>query len=53
MQVYLVVVLLAHIARHEALILQQITLHEACGNGLLNLVVQLLNAADADFLTIL
>ena len=53
MQVYLVVVLLAHITRHKALILQQVALHKACLDALLNLIIQLFNAADADFLTIL
>ena len=52
-QVYLVVVLLRHIARHKAGILQGIRLHEACLHRFLDFIVQLLNAANADFLSIL
>ena len=49
-QVNAVVVLLAHIARHKALGLQRVLCHHASLHGLLNLVVELFNAADADLL---
>ena len=52
-QVDLVVVLLRHVARNEALVFQQIALHDTSLDGFLYLVVQLFYTADADFLAIL
>ena len=52
-QVDLVVVLLRHIARHETIVLQRVTLHESSLNSLLDLIVEFLYRANADLLTIL
>ena len=53
MQVYLVIILLTHVTRHKALVLQQVARHESSLDALLYLVVQFLDTADAKFLTIL
>ena len=53
MQIDLVIVLLAHIAEHKAIILQRITLHHTSLHSLLDLVIEFLHTTDADFLTIL
>ena len=53
MQVDLIVVLLAHVARNKAIVLQWVASHKAGLNSLLDLVVELLNRTDADFLAIL
>ncbi len=50
-KVYTVVVLLAHIPRDEAALLQRVTGHHASRHSLLYLAVQLLEAAYAKFLT--
>ena len=42
-------VLLAHVAHHETLLLERIAGHHACGHGLFNFVVEFLHATDADF----
>ena len=49
-QIYLVVVLLRHVARHKTLVLQGVAFHHTCGHGLLYLVVEFLHGTDADFL---
>ena len=49
-QVYLIVILLTHVARHETLLLQWVRCHHASSHSLLNLVVEFLHAADAHFL---
>ena len=53
MQVDLVVVRLRHIARNESIVLQWVRSHEACLHSLLDLIVEFLDRADADLLTIL
>ena len=53
MQVYLIVVLLTHIARHETFILQRIAFHESSLDCLLYLVIQLFHATDAQLLAVL
>ena len=53
MQVDLVVVLLRHIAGHETVVLQRVTLHESSLHSLLDLVVEFLYRTDADLLAIL
>ena len=47
-QVYLIVVVQAHVGRVEALVLQRIGGHYAGGNRLLNFVIQFLYGADAN-----
>ena len=49
-QINAVVVLLTHIAGHEALGLKGILLHETSSNSFLNLVVEFFDRAYADFL---
>ena len=49
MQVYLVVVLLAHVARHETFLLQRIGGHHTCLHRFLNLVVEFFHTTDAHF----
>ena len=53
MEINLVVVLLRHVARHKAFILQWIRLHESNLNRLLDLVIEFLYGANADLLAIL
>ena len=52
-QINLVVVLLRHIARHKALLLQRVACHYASSHCLLYLVVEFLYASDAHLLAIL
>ena len=49
-QVYLVIILLRHVARHKALILQGVAFHHTGRNGLLYLVVKFLDRTDANLL---
>ena len=49
-QVDTVVVLLAHVARHEALVLERVVGHHARAHALFYFVVEFLDAADADLL---
>ena len=52
MKVYLIIVLLAVVARNEALILHRIALHNACRNSLLYFCIQFLKATNALLATV-
>ena len=52
-QVNLVVVLFRHVTRHKAILLQRIVLHDASLDGFLDFIVQFLDRADANLLTVL
>ena len=53
MKVNLIIILLTPVTRHETVVLQWVALHETSLYRLLNLVVELLYAADADLLAVL
>ena len=50
MEVNAVVVLLAHVAHLETLLLERVVGHHASGHSLFDFVVEFLHATDADFL---
>ena len=53
MDVNLVVVFLAVVARYETFVPEWVATHNACCNGLVNLVIEFLDATNAFFFTVL